>query len=358
MDAAEVAELTTENKQNTNSFAQELLLLKQQAIQNISKDDYNHLKKIIWLNRILLVIGLGTAWIAINPISILFISLSVTSQWVIVAHHVCHGGYDRADMKRYHSKRFALGWRRFIDWPDWIYPPAWNYEHNVLHHFYTNEALDPDVVSHHMKVHKRPRWLRVILLGFAMCTWKASYYSVNTLKALKEKKNFKHGKAFSSYFKKTLYLNYLPYICIHFIVLPLLFFPLGTTAVLYVLINRLCAEIITNIHTFLVIVPNHTGDDIPLQTKHFETKEGFFKNQILSSCNYHTGGFWRDYLHGYLSYQIEHHLFPDLPLLQYIKMQPKVKALCEKYEIPYKQHSIFFRIRKTIAVFLSSSKSY
>ena len=359
MDTSEVEEVTkvtTQIYKDPNSLATELLLIKQQAIQDISNEDYHHLQKIIWLNRVLLIIGLGGAWIAINPISILCISLSLTSQWVIVAHHVCHGGYDRAGMKRYHSKRFALGWRRFIDWSDWIYPPAWSYEHNVLHHFYTNERLDPDVLSYNMRGQNKPLWLRVVILVLTMCTWKASYYSLNTLKALNEKKNYCHDTAITRYFLKTLYLNYLPYVSIHFILLPLLFFPLGSTAVMYVLINRLIAEVITNIHTFLVVTPNHSGDDIPLQTEHFESKEGFYKNQILSSCNYHTGGFWRDYLQGYLNYQIEHHLFPDLPLLQYVKIQPRVKAVCNKYKIPYTQQSIFLRIKKMIAVGLCLTK--
>lgn len=335
-----------------SSFANELQVIKKKAISDISEKDYRHLRKIIWLNRFFLAVGLGTAWLAVNPLSILCISFYLTGHWVIVAHHVTHGGYDHTGSKRYNSKRFAQGWRRFIDWFDWIYPPAWSYEHNVLHHFYTNEHLDPDVVSYNLSQSNRPLWLRVILLIFFMCTWKISYYSLNTLKALDEKKQYSHESPIIAYFKKALYLNLLPYSFFHFFVLPMLFLPLGGTAVLYVLLNRVCAEFMTNLHTFLVIVPNHAGDDIPLQSKHFENKAEFYKNQIASSCNYHTGGFWRDYFQGYLNYQIEHHLFPDLPVSQYVKLQPEVKSICEKYEIPYKQQSIFVRIKETLKVCL------
>ena len=41
------------------------------------------------------------------------------------------------------------------------------------------------------------------------------------------------------------------------------------------------------------------------------------------------GGDVNDFLHGWLNYQIEHHLFPDLPPLRYRQLQPKVKARCE-----------------------------
>ena len=38
---------------------------------------------------------------------------------------------------------------------------------------------------------------------------------------------------------------------------------------------------------------------------------------------------------GNLSFQIEHHLFPDLPSNRYKEIAPKVQALFEKYDLPY-----------------------
>ena len=38
---------------------------------------------------------------------------------------------------------------------------------------------------------------------------------------------------------------------------------------------------------------------------------------------------------GNLSHQIEHHLFPDLPSNRYQEIAPRVRALCEKYDLPY-----------------------
>jgi hypothetical protein len=43
------------------------------------------------------------------------------------------------------------------------------------------------------------------------------------------------------------------------------------------------------------------------------------------------------------NYQIEHHLFPDIPLRQYQLIQPEIKALCSKYGVPYVQESVFKR---------------
>ena len=38
---------------------------------------------------------------------------------------------------------------------------------------------------------------------------------------------------------------------------------------------------------------------------------------------------------GNLGYQVEHHLFPDMPSTRYAEIAPQVKGICEKYELPY-----------------------
>ena len=38
---------------------------------------------------------------------------------------------------------------------------------------------------------------------------------------------------------------------------------------------------------------------------------------------------------GHLSHQIEHHLFPDLPAHRYPEIAPRVRAICERYGLPY-----------------------
>ena len=135
--------------------------------------------------------------------------------------------------------------------------------------------------------------------------------------------------------------------------LPILFLPLSWKAVFFVLINRLGAEILTNIHTFLIIVPNHTADDIQLFENNFDSKEEFFLRQVLTSCNYRSPTVIHDYFYGYLNYQIEHHLFTDFPLSKYRALSQKLKSICEKYDIPYLEEPIGTRIYKTFDTILS-----
>jgi fatty acid desaturase len=66
--------------------------------------------------------------------------------------------------------------------------------------------------------------------------------------------------------------------------------------------------------------------------------------------NYTTGNDWIDYPQMWLNYQIEHHLIPNLPMTKYQEIQPRVQALCKKYNLPYIQESVFTRFKKFLHV--------
>ena len=51
-----------------------------------------------------------------------------------------------------------------------------------------------------------------------------------------------------------------------------------------------------------------------------------------------------------LLHQIEHHVWPDLSMLQYQKGAPKLKAICEEYGVPYTQENVLERLRKTVDI--------
>lgn len=88
------------------------------------------------------------------------------------------------------------------------------------------------------------------------------------------------------------------------------------------------AEILTNLHSFSIIVPNHAGRDIyKFHTPVLARSDEFYLRAVIGSTNFHTGSDFGepgsfmancvDFAHGWLNYQIEHHMFPDLSMLQY-----------------------------------------
>ncbi len=329
--------------------------------------DFHHLKKIERWGRLCTGLGYATAWIIPNPISAYLISQGNFTRWTTVAHHILHRGYDKIDgiPKHYTSKGFAKGWRRYWDWLDWMYPAAWDVEHNDIHHYHLGEEIDPDQVEFNMQKLRNsniPRWGRYVLLGIMAATWKIIYYASSTLTEYRAIEAKKSGGTRGKLSRldmwnplkpagKDLWLScMLPYSLVHFVVIPLLFIPLGIVAVTNVFLNVLFAEILTNLHSFLVIGPNHTGDDVMMFDSKAKGKGEFYLRQIVGSVNYPSGTNMLDFLHGWLNYQIEHHLWPEMTASQYQKAQPRVKAVCEKHNIPYIQESVFTRLMKTLDV--------
>jgi linoleoyl-CoA desaturase len=60
---------------------------------------------------------------------------------------------------------------------------------------------------------------------------------------------------------------------------------------------------------------------------------------MLGSANFHAGPLMA-FMSGNLCYQIEHHLFPDLPSNRYAEISVRIRELCEKYDLPYTTGSL------------------
>jgi len=303
-------------------------------------------------------------------VAALLISTGNVARWANVTHPVLHGAYDKVPNipERYTKKYFAKGARRYVDWLDWIKPQAWEYEHNIMHHYHLGEDEDPDNVERNLQwliQSKTPMWLRYVFVYLFAGTWKFTYYAPNTLRILENKKRRDQEKLEIKDFEYNprtkngleLWMEYLlPYIVIKFVLFPALFLPLGLHAVWTAFIILLMAEFFANLHSFLVIVPNHSAEDIYMFSEPHKSTGEFYLRQIMGSVNYNTGSDWIDFLHGFLNYQVEHHLFPNMPLSYYQKMQPIVKDICKKHNLEYRQESVFKRIFMSIDLMVGKTK--
>jgi len=307
---------------------------------------------------------------AIGVVGAVLIGIGNVSRWANVTHPILHGAYDKVPNipKRYTKDGFAKGHRRWIDWLDWIKPEAWAFEHNIMHHYHLGELDDPDNVEKNLEwLHaiKMPMIFKYIVVYTFAAFWKIAYYAPNTLRILenKETKSMNDPRA-ASYefnpFKKNgreLWLHYyLPYGLFQFVFLPLLFIPLGISVVLNVLILLIIAEVVANLHSFLVIVPNHSAEDIYQFSTPHKSQGEYYLRQIMGSVNYNTGSDFIDFMHGFLNYQVEHHLFPNMPHSFYQKMQPIVKEICIKHNLEYRQDSVFKRILMTVDLMVGKTK--
>jgi fatty acid desaturase len=82
--------------------------------------------------------------------------------------------------------------------------------------------------------------------------------------------------------------------------------------------------------------PNHKG--MPTLTDGEELD--FLRRQVLTSRNV-RGSRLVDWVLGGLNYQIEHHLFPNMPRPNLRRAQPLVRAFCQEHDLPYSEASLF-----------------
>ena len=69
-----------------------------------------------------------------------------------------------------------------------------------------------------------------------------------------------------------------------------------------------------------------------------ETKGEWYLRQMLGAANFNAGPLMA-FSSGNLCYQIEHHLFPDLPSNRLAQIAVRVRELCDKYDLPYTSSS-------------------
>ena len=82
--------------------------------------------------------------------------------------------------------------------------------------------------------------------------------------------------------------------------------------------------------------PNHKG--MPTLTEADELD--FLRRQVLTSRNV-AGSRLVDFVLGGLNYQIEHHLFPNMPRPNLRRAQPLIRAFCRDHDLPYTEASLF-----------------
>lgn len=349
------------------AFFDGLAALERDVRGELSADDLIHLRRIERIGRACTAAGWATSVFGPNLVSAVLLAQGRTTRWATVAHHVSHGGYNRAPgvPERYTSRAFAKGRRRVIDWFDVIQPEGWHAEHNVLHHGNTGDEGDPDVVATNLAWLRERQWplgVKLVVVAGMASTWKWTYYTPNTLQeafAADAKAEGREDERLSLFDLRVwdprhpkgraLWLgSFLPYAGANFVLIPCLFLPFGANAVTGAAVNSLLAEWITNVHTFVIIATNHAGDDVPSFNGPAASREEFVLRQITGSVNHTTGGDLNDLFHGWLNYQIEHHVWPDMTLLQYRSAQPRLKALCKKHGVPYVQESLGTRLKKTV----------
>jgi fatty acid desaturase len=369
------------DKMDLKAFREDIKELGKRLADEQGPQDVAHLHKMImWSNMLTLVGLLGMGLPVYFVLPAVCLSVGTTSRWTMIAHHTCHGGYDNCEKSgRFNRFKFAVGsvWRRFLDWFDWMLPEAWNVEHNNMHHYHLGEDSDPDLVERNLAYLRGlqiPMFVKYIAAFGIMAIWKWWYYSPNTYKELRVKEIRKTNPELlkdksgrfdpnepvtlssmifdNSYLPSWISLSdymvrvFLPYVIYRFVILPspmllagMYFTPESPdTWYLNGIANMVLADVFANVHSFIIIATNHAGDDLYKFSSPCRPRSGtFYLRQVVSSVNFAAGTDLVDFFHGWLNYQIEHHMWPDLSMLSYQRAMPQVKEICKRHHIPVSQ---------------------
>jgi NADPH-dependent stearoyl-CoA 9-desaturase len=319
--------------EQTEAFGRELDALKERVLADLGERDATYIRRVIKAQRALEATGRGLlmagilppAWIAGTAM----LALSKILDNMEIGHNVMHGQYDWMGDPSISSRGF--------EWDTSCPGDQWRHSHNYMHHTYTNiVGMDRDIGYGILRMSPDQRW-RPYFLGnpvYAFLLMALFQYGValHELEAerirageitMAEKREVLNG-----IWRKTKRQMLKDYVAFPALAGP--FAPL-------VAAGNLSANLIRNIWAFMIIFCGH----FPENTQEFsiaetagETRGEWYFRQILGSANL-TGGKLFHLLSGNLSFQIEHHLFPDIPAHRHAEISVHVREICERYGIPY-----------------------
>ncbi|WP_327150105.1 fatty acid desaturase family protein [Nocardia sp. NBC_01329] len=244
-----------------------------------------------------------------------------------LGHNVGHGQWDWMNDPEIHSGTW--------EWDMVGLSSQWRYSHNFRHHMFTNVVgMDDDIGFGVMRVTRDQPWRPRLLLQPLQNLLLAAVFewgiALHDLYSERDRAAGPEGKtaetrAFLTKIGRQLGKDYL------------LFPALSRRRWRRTLTANAAANTARNLWAYVVIFCGHFPDGAekfaPTVVEE-ESKAEWYLRQMLGTANFDAGPVLA-FLSGNLCYQIEHHLFPDLPSNRYAEMSRRVRALCDKYDLPY-----------------------
>jgi fatty acid desaturase len=316
------------------ALGRELDALHEQVRSELGERDARYIRNVIKLHRSLViaarVILLGSRrrplWLAGTAA----LSLAKILENMEIGHNVLHGQWDWMNDPDINSQNW--------DWDTASPAPAWRHSHNYEHHTFANiRGKDRDLGYEIMRIDPHQRWHPVYLLQplynlvlMAFFEWGVAFHDLDAEAVRTGEKPrrqvIEELKAIGVKARRQIVKDYIAF--------PALSGPRGYRATLAA---NFTANVIRNVWAHSIIFCGHFPD----QTYTFsqgevedETRGGWYVRQLLGAANIDGGPLFH-LLTGNLSFQVEHHLFPDMPSSRYAEIAPRVREICRRYGLPY-----------------------
>lgn len=257
-----------------------------------------------------------------------------------LGHNISHGQWDWMNDPEIHSSTW--------EWDTAGLTSQWRYCHNYRHHVFTNVVgVDDDLGFRIMRVTRDQEWrpgallqpLYAVLLALAF-EWGVALHG---LYAVQDRETTDAAK---SAHKRPMIRKMARQAGKDYVVFP----ALSRRRWRRTLAANIVANGLRNVCAYIAIVCGHFADGAEKFTPSVlegETKPEWYLRQMLGTANFRAGKLLA-LMCGNLCYQIEHHLYPDLPSNRYPAIAERVRALCVTYDLPYTTGPLFRQYLLTV----------
>ncbi|MCW2689848.1 MAG: fatty acid desaturase [Mycobacterium sp.] len=326
-------EKITLTPEQADAFGRELDALKERVMADLGERDATYIRRVIKAQRALEVGGRGLLFAGVLPPAWIagtaMLAVSKILDNMEIGHNVMHGQYDWMGDPALSSRGF--------EWDTACPGDQWRHSHNYMHHTHTNiVGMDRDIGYGILRISEDQKW-RPYFLGnpvYAFLLMVLFQYGVAVHEL--ETERIRAGEITLADKREVLegiWKKVRRQFAKDYIAFPLLAGPFAP----FVASGNLTANLIRNIWSYAIIFCGHFPDgtqEFTIEETKDESRGMWYFRQILGSANL-TGGKLFHILSGNLSFQIEHHLFPDIPAHRHAEISTEVKEICKRYGIPY-----------------------
>lgn len=333
MAIADVKEYTHLTEEQVEELGRELDELRAQIEESRGAADAAYINRLITIQRRLAAAGrvtlLASKYKPAFVAGAAMLGLAKILENMEIGHNVMHGQWDWMNDPEIHSSNW--------EWDTAQPAEQWKHSHNYIHHQFTNVlGHDNDIGYGILRMAREQKWHPVNIgqpvyntMLALLFQWGVALHDLDIeaiRKGRKDPKEMKRQlKQIGRKIRKQIGKDYVVY--------PLLSGPSWRST----LKANATANLMRNLWSYMIIFCGHFPDGALHFTEEEledETRAEWYLRQILGAANF-TGSPLLHVLSGNLGYQIEHHLFPDLPSNRYAEISVTVRELCEKYDIPY-----------------------
>jgi NADPH-dependent stearoyl-CoA 9-desaturase len=352
--------------------------IRDRVLAELGDRDRRYIESMIEMQRRLAVLGRVLLLVSRRRPAALAGTASLSAAKILenmeIGHNVLHGQWDWMNDPRIHSSTW--------DWDTASTADAWKHSHNYVHHTFTNiRGKDKDLGYEIMRIDPHQPWHPVYLLQpvynlllMAFFEWGVAVHDLDFEAIRKGEKPLpqvrEELKGIGVKARSQVVKDYLAWPLVSALASGALGAALeaasisnekpgrrrrkgrrdsalprvlrralrdGGESFRATVVADATANVVRNVWSYAIIFCGHFPD----QTYTFDPSDvedegrgAWYVRQLAGAANIDGSPLFH-VASGNLGYQVEHHLFPDVPSTRYAEIAPQVKEICERYGLPY-----------------------